>query len=121
MEKLQQEHDSSCYILLTVIPSSVKYLIHYACQLASCNMGISCYILLSLVSLCPYIPCVLLLYNIPQLLLCSPFYLGCFLIEPRDSLSGCVHPGIAGLASQASDWAGVFWGSLSGLWLATFC
>ena len=49
-----------------------------------------------------------------QLGFCSPFYVGCSLIEPWDSLSGYVHPGIACLASQASDWAGAFWGSLSG-------
>ena len=42
------------------------------------------------------------------------FYLVCFPIEPWDSLSGYVHPGIARLAFQASDWAGVFWTSLSG-------
>ena len=73
VEQSQQGHDSSCYILFTVIPSSVKYPIPYACQLASCNMGISCCILLSLVSLCPYIPHVLLLSNIQPLGLCSPF------------------------------------------------
>ena len=56
-----------------------------------------------------------------QLWFCSPFYLRYSLIEPWDSLSGYVHPGIAFLASQASDWAGAFWGSLSGLQLATSC
>ena len=59
VEQSQQGCDSSFYTLLAVIPSSVKYPIPYACQLASCNMGISCWILLSLVSLCPsisYVP-----------------------------------------------------------------
>ena len=73
-------------------------------------------------------PCLLPLFShllIPcsacQLGSAVPFYLGCSLIEPWDSLSGYMHPGIACLASQASDWVGAFWGSLSGLWLATFC
>ena len=73
VEQLQQGWDSICNTLLTVIPSSVKYPIPYACQLASCNVGISCCILLSLVSLCPYVPHVLLLCNISQLGLCYPF------------------------------------------------
>ena len=51
----------------------------------------------------------------------APCYLGYSLIEPWDSLSGYVHPGIVCPAFQASDWAGAFWGSLSGLWLVTFC
>ena len=46
--------------------------------------------------------------------LCSPFYSGCFLVESWDSLSDYVYPGIACLVFQASDWAGAFWGSLSG-------
>ena len=41
------------------------------------------------------------------------FYLVCFPIEPWNGLSGYVHPGIACLAFQASDWAGAFWTSLS--------
>ena len=45
---------------------------------------------------------------------CSPFYPGCFLIEPLDNLSDYVHPGIACLVFQDSDWVGAFWGSLSG-------
>ena len=45
-----------------------------------------------------------------------PFYLGYSPIELWDSLSAYVHPGIACLASQASDWLGAFWASLSGLW-----
>ena len=44
-----------------------------------------------------------------------PFYLGCSPIELWDSLSTYVHPGIACLASWASDWLGAFWASLSGL------
>ena len=42
-----------------------------------------------------------------------PFYSGCFLVEPWDSLSDYVYPGIACLAFQACDWVGAFWGSLS--------
>ena len=41
VEQSQQEHGSSCYTLLAVIPSSMKCLMPYACQLASCSMGIS--------------------------------------------------------------------------------
>ena len=44
-----------------------------------------------------------------------PFYLGCSPIKPWDSLSTYGHLGIACLASQASDWLGAFWTSLSGL------
>ena len=43
------------------------------------------------------------------------FYLGYSPIELWDSLSTYVHPGIACLASQACDWLGTFWASLSGL------
>ena len=42
VEQLQQGHDSSCYTLFTVIPSSVKYPIPYVCQVASYNAGTSC-------------------------------------------------------------------------------
>ena len=38
-----------------------------------------------------------------------------FPIELWDCLSACVHPGIACLASWASDWLGALWDSLSGL------
>ena len=37
-----------------------------------------------------------------------------FPIELWDSLSAYVHPGIACLSSQASDWLGALWASLSG-------
>ena len=37
-----------------------------------------------------------------------------FPIELWDSLSAYVHPGIACLASWASDWLGALWASLSG-------
>ena len=94
VEQLQQGHDSSCYILLTVVPSSVKYLIPYACQLASCNIGIPCYILLSLISLCPYIPCVLLFCNVTNILInwgsAAPFIQGVFSWNPGiDCLTMC--------------------------------
>ena len=98
VEQSQQGCDSSCYTLLAVIPSSVKYPIHYACQPAFCNMGISCCIFLSLVSLCPYIPHVLLFHSYHHWGSAAPFYTGCFLIEPWDSLCDYVHPGIACLA-----------------------
>ena len=56
-----------------------------------------------------------------QLGFCNPFYLGCFLIEPWDSLSGYVHPGIAfwlpkPLIGQVHS--GV---ACLVFWLATFC
>ena len=44
----------------------------------------------------------------------SLFYLGYSPIELWDGLPGYVHPGIACLAFQASDWLGAFWASLSG-------
>ena len=114
VEQSQQGHDSSCYTLLAVVPSPMKYPIPYACQLASCNMGISNCILLSLVL------CVL---TFPMFFSSTTFtgalqplfYPGCVLIELWDSLSDYVHPGIACMACWASDWAGAFWGSLSGL------
>ena len=59
VEQSQQGHGSSCYTLLAVVPSSVKCPMPYACQLASCSMGISC-CASCLLSLCPYIPHVLL-------------------------------------------------------------
>ena len=42
-----------------------------------------------------------------------PFYLGYSPIELWESLSGYVHPGIACLAFQVTDWLGTFWASLS--------
>ena len=106
VEQSQQECDSSCNTLLTIIPSSVKYPILYACQLASCNVGTSCHVLLSLCVLAfPVFFSSTTYINSGSV---APFYLGCFLIEPWDSLSGYVHSGIACLASWASDWAGAF-------------
>ena len=58
---------------------------------------------------------------VSQFGLCSPFYLGCFALHPGVACLSYVHHGIACLASQASDWAGALWGSLSGLWLAIHC
>ena len=80
--------------LLVIAPSSMMCLMPYACQLTSCNMGISNY------ASCPdsmtLIPCVLCsLLPSPSLGFCSPFYSGCFLVEPWDSLSDYVYPGIA--------------------------
>ena len=43
VEQSQQGCGSSCYTLLAVIPGSMKCLMPYACQLASCSMGISYY------------------------------------------------------------------------------
>ena len=51
----------------------------------------------------------------------QPLLSGVFCIAPWDSFLGYVHHGIACLPSQASDWAGALWDSLSGLWLATHC
>ena len=53
--------------------------------------------------------------------LCSPFYLGCFAFHPGIACLDYVHHGIACLASQVSDWAGVLWHGLFGLWLAILC
>ena len=97
VEQSQQGHGSSCYTLLVVVPSSVKCPMPYACQLASCSMSIS-YCASCLLSLCPYIPRVLLFHNSLLWGSAAPFYPGCFLIEPWDSLSDYVHPGIACLA-----------------------
>ena len=44
VEELQQGCDSSYYTLLAIVPSTVKCLMPYACQLASCSTGISCYV-----------------------------------------------------------------------------
>ena len=43
VEQLQQGCDSGCYTLLIVVPSAMKCPMPYACQLASCSMGISYY------------------------------------------------------------------------------
>ena len=100
--------------LLVIIPSSMMYLKPYACQLTSCSMGISNYAscpdFMTLHSPCPCSSSLAL----SSLGFCSPFYSGCFLIEPWDSLSDYVYSGIAYLAFQASDLADAFWGSLSG-------
>ena len=58
VDQSQQGCGSSSYTLLAVVPRSVKCLMTYACQLASCNMGLSC-CGSHLLSLCPYIPHVL--------------------------------------------------------------
>ena len=72
VKQSQQGCDSSCYTLLAVVPSSVKYPIPYACQLASCNMGISSCILLSLCfSLC-YPDLLFCYFSLSLLGLCSP-------------------------------------------------
>ena len=44
-----------------------------------------------------------------------PFIYGVPPIELWGSLSTYVHPGIACLASQSSDWLGALWASLSGI------
>ena len=43
VEQSQQGHGSSCYTLLVNLPRYMKCLMPYACQLASCSMGISYY------------------------------------------------------------------------------
>ena len=96
VEQSQQGCDSSPYTLLADIPSSVKYPIPYACQLVFCNVGISCCIFLSLVSLCPYIP-MFFSSTTPTTALnwgsAAPFIRGVF----------SLNPGIACLTCQASD------------------
>ena len=101
----------------------MKCLMHYACQLASSSMGVSYYAPCScsydltfpvfFSSITPTSYFLLPTSSFPGALQ-PPFYPGCFLIEPWDSLSDYVHPGIACLTFQASDWAGASWGSLSG-------
>ena len=101
VEQLQQGCGSGCYSLLAVVPSSMKCLMPYAHQLASCSMCISCYTScscsMSLCSPCSSLPLLLLPSSLSGALQ-PPFYPGCFLIEPWDSLSDYVHPGIACLA-----------------------
>ena len=106
------------YLYQQKFPGSIMYLMPYACQLASCSMHISCYASCSC-SISSHSSCSSSLLLLPsQLGFCSPFYPGCFLVEPWDSLSDYVHPGIACLAFWASDWAGAFWGSLSGFMIS---
>ena len=88
----------------------------YALFLASCSMDSPIFLIVPL----PYISLCLCVsaYPLPlplSLGLCSlSLYLGYFLIELWDSLSVYAHSGIACLASQASDWLGALWASLSG-------
>ena len=125
VEQLWQDVTLVVIPLLVIIPSLIMYLKPYACQLASCSMGISNYAScpdsMTLRFLCPcsfHLPPLLLLLScsVPSVpgVLQSPFYSGCFLVEPLDCFSDYVYPGIACLAFQASDWVGAFWGSLSG-------
>ena len=112
VEQLQQDVILIVIPLLVIAPSSMMCLMPYACQLASCSMGISNYASCpdsDFTSLCP-------LFSSPLSSpgFCSPFHSGCFLVEPWDSLSDYVYSGIACLAFQATDWVGAFWGSLSG-------
>ena len=103
VEQLQQGCDSGCYTLLAVIPSSMRCLMPYACQLASCSMGISYYASCSgsyvlifpmfFSSVTPTSSTGFINWGSA-----APFYQGCFLIEPWESLSDFVHPGIACLA-----------------------
>ena len=51
VEQLQQGCHYGCYTLLAVIPSSMRCLMPYACQLASYSMGISYYVFCS----CSYV------------------------------------------------------------------
>ena len=86
VEQSQQGCGSSCYTLLAVIPSSVKCPMPYAFQLASCSMDISCCVS-CLLSLCPYIPHVLLFCNSlyccpPTGALQPPFIQGVFSLNP---------------------------------------
>ena len=101
----------------------------FALFLASCSMGspIVPTVPWPYVPLClsDFLTCIMLLlfllFFLFLLLLLPPgvcgfpFYLGYSPIELWDSLSSYAHPRIACLASQASDWLGAFWASLSGL------
>ena len=100
-----------------IVSSCLTYLMPYACLLASCSMGIP-YTLAPL--LWPHVPlCFLFSASLLLLLLLSfvlslcPLLSRVFSIEPWNSLSGYVHPGIACLAFWASDLVGAFWTSLS--------
>ena len=70
-----------------------------------------------IVTLCsprsPYSLFSFLLLSLPLWGSAVPFYPECFPIEPWESLSGYVHPGITCLAFWASDWLGALWTSLS--------
>ena len=84
----------------------------YALFLASCSMGSPMFLLLFLDLT---LPSLRLLSCSASLLEGFSLYLfRVFPIELWDSLSVYVHPGIACLVFQASDWLGVFWDSLSG-------
>ena len=87
----------------------------YALVLASHSMGSPMFLFLSLNLTFPLQVHSLQGYWLTPGILWPPFYLGYSPIELWDSLSGYVHPGIAYLVSQASDWLGAFWASLSGL------
>ena len=83
----------------------------YALFLASCSMGSPIFLIVPR----PYVPLCLCVSLHACLGLCSLFfYLGYSPIELWDSLSAYAHPGIACLASWASDWLGALWASLSG-------
>ena len=85
VEQSQQGDGSSCYTLLAVVPSSMKCLMPYACQVASCSMGISllCFLFLFL---CSYVPCVLLfsshLISLSTWVLQPLFIQGVFSLNP---------------------------------------
>ena len=123
VEQLQQGHDSGCYTLLALVPSSMKCLKPYACQLASWSTyyaSCSCsYVLMFPVFFSSLlISCFLLFVPLSDFFLfdwgsAAPFIQGVFALNPGIACL-TVHPGIACLAFWASDWAGAFWGSFSG-------
>ena len=85
----------------------------YALFLASCSMGSP--IVLAVLDLTFPSVFASLSVSVSVSRLCSlSFYLRYSPIELWASLSAYVHPGIACLASQASDWLGALWASLSG-------
>ena len=112
----------SCYTLLAVVPSSMRYLMPNACQLASCSSGMSyyascscSYVLtfpMSLSSATPYFFSAEAFFSAGALL--PLFIQGVFSLNPGIACSDYVHPGIACLVFWASNWVGAFWGSLSG-------
>ena len=99
--------------LLVIASSSTMCLMPYACQLASCSMGISNYASYpDSMTLCSLCPCSLLLSPSPGVL--QPLFIqGVFLLNPWIACL-TVYPGIACLTFQAPDWVGAFWDSLSG-------
>ena len=109
VEQSQQGCGFSCNCVLTVVPSSVMCPMPYAYQLAFSNVGIFWSVPHVCLCVCQEVDLTLNLIRPAPTGFCNPFYLGCSLFAPLDSLSDYVHPGVVCLAFQASNWAGAFW------------